>query len=121
MKNKEIFNNIQNQSFICQIKHFSNPFTLPSTSHITLKEMSDNEDENLYVFQSDEEIRVAIEKNEVKLNSLKRAKRNWRKCMGCDERANLHSPTKEMRLHFCKSKKIYIQANDRVCDFHLQD
>lgn len=91
------------------------------SSLITLIELSDNEDENEYVFQSDEEIPVAIEKNEVKLNSLKRAKRNWQKCMGCDERANLHRPTKRMRLHFCKSKKIYIQANDRICDFHLQD
>lgn len=98
-----------------------------NSSLITLIEWNDNEDENEdgnedgnedeQVFQND----VAIEKNEVKLNSLKRAIRNWRKCMGCDESANLHRPTKRMRLYFCKSKKIYIQANDRVCDFHLQD
>lgn len=76
----------------------------------------DNEDENEHVMQNE----VVIEKNEVNLKNLKRAKRNWRKCMGCEERANLHRPTKIMRMHFCKSKKIYIEKNDRVCNFHLQ-
>lgn len=90
-----------------------------NSSLITLIEVSENELENEYVVDSEQDERE-IKENEVKLNNLARAKRNWRKCLGCDESENLHRPSKRMRLHFCKSKKVYIQANDRVCDYHLQ-
>lgn len=81
--------------------------------------MSENEDENEYDVESEEE--EVINRNEVKLNNFRRAKRNWRKCLGCNENENLHRPTKKMRLAICKAQKIYIQANDRVCDYHLQE
>lgn len=56
----------------------------------------------------------------VKLKSMSRAIRNWRKCLACGERKQLHRPSKEMRSFFCKTKKVYIQKNDRVCNYHTQ-
>lgn len=90
-----------------------------NSSLISLIEVSENEDENEYDVESEEE--EVINRNEVKLNNFRRAKRNWRKCLGCNENENLHRPTKKMRLAICKAQKIYIQANDRVCDYHLQE
>lgn len=55
----------------------------------------------------------------VKLRNMNRAKRNWRKCLACDENKNLHRPPLEMRRYFCTSQRVYIQKNDRVCDFHF--
>lgn len=83
-----------------------------------------NEDENnsevsLIEMQENEEERKN-EKNEVKLRNMQRVIRNWRKCLGCNEKKNLHRPSFEMRSFFCKSHKIYIEKNDRVCDFHFQ-
>lgn len=85
-------------------------------SLISLIEVSENEAEH-----GNEEQRK--EKNGevcVKLKNLNRAIRNWRKCLACDERKNLHRPSKEMRTYFCKSKKIYVQKNDRTCAYHAQ-
>lgn len=92
-----------------------------NSSLITLIEVSENESENEYIVESERDEReLQIKQNEVSLNNLRRAKRNWRKCLGCDEKENLHRPTKRMRMYFCKSKKVYIQENDRVCSEHLQ-
>lgn len=90
-----------------------------NSSLITLIEVNENDAENGFLFESEEEREK--ERNEVQLKNIRRAKRNWRKCMGCEEKINLHRPSKKMRLFFCKSKRIYIQSNDRVCDFHLQE
>lgn len=54
------------------------------------------------------------------LKEVKRSVRNWRKCFACQERKNLQRPSKQMRIFFLKSKKIYIEKNDRVCNFHSE-
>lgn len=96
-----------------------------NSSLISLIEVSESELENESVNQmvgliEIEENRKEKKGNEVTLKNLQRAVRNWRKCLGCNEKENLHRPSKKMRLYFCKSKKIYIQENDRVCNYHTQ-
>lgn len=58
--------------------------------------------------------------NVVKLKNVTRAVRNWRKCLGCGEKKDLQRPSMQLRQYICKSKKIYIQKNDRVCKYHAQ-
>lgn len=99
--------------------------TADNSSLISLIEISENEAENgnannnqlIGIDEIEEEEKSC---NEVKLKNMSRAIRNWRKCLGCEEKNNLHRPSKTMRLFFCKSKKIYIQENDRVCNYHSQ-
>lgn len=86
------------------------------SSLITLIEISETESEDENQNANNEHKRL----NQVNLKNMKRSIRNWRKCLACGVRENLHRPSKRMRRFFCKSKKIYIQENDRVCDYHLQ-
>lgn len=93
-------------------------------SLISLIEVSENEAEN----GRNDELLSLIEmqeseddgRNEVKLKNMHRAIRNWRKCLACNEKKNLHRPSIEMRRYFCTMQKIYIEKNDRVCNFHFQ-
>lgn len=62
-------------------------------------------DEEIIGVKYDEEVDVCG--NTTQLSAVKRAKRNWRKCLGCDAKTNLLRPSKEMRIHICKSKHIY--------------
>lgn len=72
------------------------------------------------------EVEVEIEQEnsshakKIRLSNVRRAIRNWRKCLACEENRNLHRPSKKMRLFFCKSQNVYIQDNDRVCNYHSQ-
>lgn len=59
-------------------------------------------------------------KGNIVLKNIHRVVRNWRKCLACDEKNNLQRPSKKMRLYFCKMKRMYIEKNDRVCQFHAQ-
>lgn len=105
------------------------------SSLITLIEVSENEAENgsdnrlislieMDASDAEEEIEEEIDEetcsNQIKLTSVNRAVRNWRKCLACDEKRNLCRPSKKMRQYICKSKKIYVQKNDRVCKYHFQ-
>ena len=101
------------------------------SSLISLIEISESEAENgddnrlislIEVDESDAEVENEEEKwiNRVKLTAVSRVVRNWRKCLGCNEKKNLCLPSKKMRQYFCKSRKIYIQQNDRVCKYHFQ-
>lgn len=87
-----------------------------SASLISLIEVSENEAEHGNESEREERNREVG----VKLKGVSRAIRNWRKCFACNEKKNLHRPSKEMRIYFCKSKKIYVQKNDRVCTYHAQ-
>lgn len=98
-----------------------------SSSLISLIEVSENEAENGNHNRLNSLIEMDVsdaeeEKcgNEVKLTNVSRAVRNWRKCLACNEKKNLCRPSKKMRQYICKSKKIYIQQNDRVCKYHFQ-
>lgn len=82
-----------------------------NNSLISLIEVSEREAENG---------RSKNIQNNIKLKNIRRVVRNWRKCLACNKRGNLHRPSKEMRLYFCRLKRIYIQENDRVCNYHLQ-
>lgn len=97
------------------------------SSLISLIEVSENEAENgddnrlislIEIDESDTEEEKCG--NVVKLTGISRVVRNWRKCFACNEKQNLCLPSKKMRQYFCKSKKIYIQKNDRVCKYHFQ-
>lgn len=97
------------------------------SSLISIIEVSENEAENgndnrlISLIEMDEsDAEEEIFGNEVKLTGVSRAVRNWRKCLACDAKKNLCRPSKKMRQYICKSKKIYIQQNDRVCKYHSQ-
>lgn len=89
------------------------------SSLISIVDVSENEAENgkCESGEKKERRRCGIE-----LKCVKRAVRNWRKCLdsGCEEKTNLHRPCKEMRQYFCRSEKIYIEKNDRACNYHVQ-
>lgn len=93
-------------------------------SLISLIEVGDDEentsDDSISLVESESEYENTSRANEVKLNNIQRAVRSWRHCLACAETKKLHRPSKSMRLYFSKAKKIYIEKNDRVCDFHLQ-
>lgn len=106
-----------------------------SSDLISLIEVTESEAENGMFDQSissievddDDELEYVDEnngnnnmRNQVELKNMDRAIRNWRRCIGCKEKENLHHPTESMRRFFCKSKKTFIQKNDRVCDHHSQ-
>lgn len=61
-----------------------------------------------------------IRANEVVLNNMQRAVRDWRKCVSCDTKQGLKRPSKELRMYICKSKNVYIEKNDRVCEYHSE-
>lgn len=99
------------------------------SSLISLIAVSENEAENgngsglvslIEVDESEGEKEEEKYDSVVKLKNVRRAVRNWRKCLGCGEKKDLHLPSKEMRQYVCKSKQIYIQKNDRVCNDHAQ-
>lgn len=96
---------------------------------ISLIEVDDDEEENesddlVSLIESEERRSEQEEKrirpNEVKLKNMRRVVRSWMHCFACGEKKNLHRPPKNMRLYFCREKKVYIEKNDRVCDHHLQ-
>lgn len=94
-----------------------------NSSLISLIEVSEYNSENgsmISLIEIDESEDDEPCVNEVKLKNVKRAVRNWRKCLACEIREHLHRPSKEMRFYICKSQKIYILENDRVCDYHAQ-
>lgn len=82
-------------------------------SLVTLIEVSENDSEI-------DENKNNENKGKFVLKKIKRIVRNWRKCFACEEKKNLRRPSKQMRSFFCKTKKIYIEKNDRVCEFHAQ-
>lgn len=84
-------------------------------SLISLIEVSENESENDIAGSEYKE-----NKSNVVLKNVQRVIRNWRKCLACDEKKYLQLPSKEMRSHFIRTKKMYIEKNDRVCNFHAQ-
>lgn len=61
-----------------------------------------------------------VNKSHIVLKNVQRVVRNWSKCLACDERKNLQRPSKKMRSYFIRTKKLYIEKNDRVCNFHSQ-
>lgn len=61
-----------------------------------------------------------MENKNIILKDVQRSIRNWRKCFACNERKHLQRPSKQMRTFFMKTKKVYIEKNDRVCNFHSQ-
>lgn len=82
-------------------------------SLISVIEISENE--------SDIEINKSNKnKSNIVLKNVHRVVRNWRKCLACGEKKNLQCPSKQMRTYFMRTKKIYIEKNDRVCYFHSQ-
>lgn len=99
-------------------------------SLISLIEVSENEAENgprlISLIEVDERgNQIAGKKltkrtNSIKLKNINRVVRNWKKCLACNENKKLQRPSKYMRLYFCKSKKLYIQKNDRVCKYHAE-
>lgn len=98
---------------------------------ISLIDVSENEAENgnndhlISLINMSESVEEENESNKnnfmcdrIKLNFY-RVVRNWRKCLACGERKKLHRPSLQMRRYFC-TQKVYIQKNDRVCDFHFR-
>lgn len=84
-----------------------------NNSLISLIEVSGSESQN--------DIEVNHQKSgKIDLKNVQRVVRNWRKCLACKETKKLQRPSKKMRIFFCKVKKMYIQKNDRVCNFHAQ-
>lgn len=99
------------------------------SSLISLISVSENEAENgngsglvslIEVDESEAEKEEKKFENVVKLKKVSRAIRNWRKCLGCGEKKDLQRPSKQIRQYICKSKQIYIQENDRVCNYHAR-
>lgn len=80
----------------------------------------DNQDEDDVRIENNQHNENQIMCNQVELKCMHRAVRNHRKCLACEEKTNLHRPSESMRRFFSKSKKIYIQKNDRVCNFHCE-
>lgn len=84
-------------------------------SLISLIEVGDNSDNECQIENQNKKI-----KSNIVLKDIRRVIRNWRKCFACNERKNLQRPSKNMRAFFIKTKKIYIEKNDRVCNYHSQ-
>lgn len=82
-------------------------------SYIPLIDVSDNSDNECEIENQNKK-----NKSNIVLKDIQRVVRNWRKCFACNERRNLQRPSKKMRSEFMKSKKIFIEKNDRVCEYH---
>lgn len=89
--------------------------------------MSKNSNDSLIslieVSESEEDIACSEYKKKagnIILKNVHRVVRNWRKCLACDEKKNLQRPSKQMRVYFMRTQKLYIEKNDRVCQFHTQ-
>lgn len=94
-----------------------------SNSLISLIEVADDESESndsISLIESESKKEMKIGPNEVVIKNMQRAVRSWRHCLACIETKKLHRPSKNMRMYFSRTKKNYIEKNDRVCEFHLQ-